>query len=301
MTRGGHDLWRPTSGCGPACLPVPGQVPAVSAARWTGRLAAGLGMLLVGVGLAALLPLLPARERRTMIRGWARVTARALGVRLVARGRLPRQPALLVANHASWLDALAVLAVAPACLVAKSDIRAWPVIGRLAGAAGAVFVDRTRPRDLPGAVARMAAALRAGRPVAVFPEGTTWCGSTTGCRPVGGFRPAAFQAAIDVGVPVVPLRLGYRCATTEATTTAAFLGDETLWRSLRRVLAARELEVSVVATAALHPTRDTDRGALARAAEAAVRLPPARPPRPPVPAPRPVRPILPGGTLDLAT
>ncbi|MER7458590.1 lysophospholipid acyltransferase family protein [Micromonospora sp. NPDC126480] len=292
-----YDLWRPASGCGPACLP--GAVPAVPTVRRAARLAAGLGMLLAGAALAVLLPLLPARERRALLRGWARTTARALGVRLVVRGRLPRRRALLVANHVSWLDILAVLAVAPARLVAKREVRAWPLIGQLAAAAGAVFVDRSRPRDLPRTVARVAGALRAGRPVAVFPEGTTWCGDAAGCRPGGGFRPALFQAAIDAGAPVVPLRIGYRCATTDAATTAAaFLGDETLWRSLRRVLAARGLEVSVVVTAALHPAPGADRRALARAAESAVHLVPAA--RPAAARPRAVPPLLAERDLDLA-
>ncbi|MDM4720576.1 lysophospholipid acyltransferase family protein [Micromonospora sp. WMMA1363] len=301
MIAAGYDLWRPTSGCGPTCLPVPDEVPAVSTARRLGRTTTGLGMLLGGAILALLLPVLPARERQVAIRGWARATARALGVRLLVRGRLPRRRALLVANHASWLDILAVLAVSPAPIVAKSEVRAWPLIGQLASAAGTVFVDRSRPRDLPRTVARLAGVLRSGRPVAVFPEGTTWCGDAADCRPGGGFRPAMFQAAVDAGAPVVPLRIGYRCAVTDATTTAAgFLGDETLWQSVRRVLAARDLEVSVTIMGALHPTADADRRILARAAESAVHLVPARVSSPARLRPLPRRPVLVERELDLA-
>ncbi|MEU5938852.1 lysophospholipid acyltransferase family protein [Micromonospora sp. NPDC047548] len=272
------ELWRPTSGCGPDCLPVPGQVPAVPLARQAARLLGVLGMLLAGAGVVALLPVLPAAPGAAAVRGWARLTARALGVRLEVRGRPPRRRALLVANHVSWLDVLAVLAVAPARMLAKREVRAWPLVGPLARAAGALFVDRARPRELPATVARIAGALRAGDPVAVFPEGTTWCGTPTAgdCRPGRGFRPAVFQAAIDAGAPVVPLRVGYRCAATgEATTAAAFLGDDTLWQSVRRVLAARDLVVTVRVAAALHPAPDADRRALARAAESAVHLVPA--------------------------
>ncbi|RKN39959.1 lysophospholipid acyltransferase family protein [Micromonospora endolithica] len=272
-----YDLWRPVSGCGPACLPSPGVVPGVPAAVRARRLVALLGMLVAGAVLAVLLPVLPTGERQAAVRGWARRTARAAGVRLVVRGRPPRRRALLVANHESWLDVLAVLAVAPAAMVAKSEVRGWPLLGRLAGAAGTLFVDRARPRDLPDTVARVAAALRAGRSVAVFPEGTTWCGDG-GCRPGGGFRPAVFQAAVDAGAPVVPLRIGYRCAATGAgTTAAAFLGEENLWRSVRRVLGTRRLVVEVTVTATLYPARNADRRVLARAAEAAVHLVPSPP------------------------
>lgn len=299
------DLWRPTSGCGPDCLPLPGEVSAVSPARRVARLLGVLGMLLAGAGMAVVLPVLPRPERAAAVRAWARGTARAIGVRLEISGRLPRRRALLVANHVSWLDILAVLAVAPARMLAKREVRDWPVVGLLARAAGAVFVDRAKPRELPETVAQLAAALRAGDPVAVFPEGTTWCGAapSADCRPERGFRPAAFQAAIDAGAPVVPLRLSYRCAASgEWTTTAAFLGEENLWQSVRRVLAARDLVVGVAVTAALHPAADADRRLLARAAESVVHLVPAPAAAPVVVRPVPVAFPLPavGRGLDLA-
>ncbi|WP_405429753.1 lysophospholipid acyltransferase family protein [Micromonospora sp. NBC_00617] len=277
MTVGARDLWRPFSGCDDDCLPAAGEVPTVPVVRRVLRLVAASGMLLAGVGVAVLLPVLPTRERQAVLRGWARGTVRAFGVRLVIKGRLPRRRALLVANHVSWLDILAVLAVAPTRMVAKREIRSWPVVGLLAAAAGTVFVDRSRPRALPATVRRLADTLRAGRSVAVFPEGTTWCAGdgADGCRPEGGFRPAMFQAAIDAGSPVVPLRLGYRCdATGAVTTAAAFLGADTLLRSVARVVAARQLVVSVTITAALHPAGDADRRLLARVAESAVHLVP---------------------------
>ncbi|MBQ1013727.1 1-acyl-sn-glycerol-3-phosphate acyltransferase [Micromonospora sp. M51] len=278
MTGVPRDLWRPFSGCDDDCLPVAGEVPTVPVGRRVLRLVAALGMLLAGIPVALLSPVLPTRERQTLISGWARATVRAFGVRLVVKGRLPRRRALLVANHVSWLDILAVLAVAPTRMVAKREVRSWPVLGLLAAAAGTVFVDRSRPLALPTTVGRVADALRAGRSVTVFPEGTTWCaGSTaTDCRPGGGFRPATFQAAIDTGSPVVPLRLSYRCAATGSTTTvAAFLGADTLLRSVARVVTARELVVSVTIAGALHPARGADRRWLARAAESAVHLLPA--------------------------
>ncbi|MFF5179393.1 lysophospholipid acyltransferase family protein [Micromonospora sp. NPDC000316] len=275
MTAVPRDLWRPSSGCGEQCLPAAGEVPTVPVARRVLRLVAATGMLLAGVGVAVVLPVLPARERQALLGGWARATVRAFGVRLVIKGRLPRRRALLVANHVSWLDVLAVLAVAPTRLVAKREIRSWPLLGLLAAAGGTVFVDRSRPRALPTTVRRLADTLRAGRSVAVFPEGTTWCAGDRAaqCRPGGGFRPAMFQAAIDTGSPVVPLRLSYRCAATGSTTTAAaFLGADILLRSVARVVAARELVVSVTIAGALHPAPDADRRLLARAAESAVHL-----------------------------
>jgi 1-acyl-sn-glycerol-3-phosphate acyltransferase len=212
---------------------------------------------LLGVLLGGLLPaaLLGGRA----LRGLSRAILAALGVELVWRGPVPRPGSLLVANHVSWLDIVALTAVQPVRLVAKHDVRTWPGIGATAGRSGAIFIDRTRPRALPGTVREVAAALRAGRSVAVFPEGTTFCGIEN-----GRFRPALFQAAIDAGAPVVPISIGYD------STEAAFVGADTLWGSVLRVARVRRLTVTLVAAPALRPEAGADRRILARAAQASL-------------------------------
>ncbi|WP_412744829.1 lysophospholipid acyltransferase family protein [Krasilnikovia sp. MM14-A1004] len=218
------------------------------------RLSAVCAVLLLGLGVVPLL-------RRAAARTGARVLLALLGVRLVWRGPLPRPGSLLVANHVSWLDILALHAMVPVRLVAKREVRDWPGVGMLAAATGAIFLDRTRPRSLPRTVAEVSAALRAGRSVAVFPEGTTFCGARQ-----GRFRPAMFQAAIDAGAPVAPVSIRYD------STAAAFVGDDTLWSSVRRVAGLRGLTATLVAAPALRPTEGTDRRALARAAQSSTGL-----------------------------
>jgi len=168
----------------------------------------------------------------------------------------------VVANHVSWLDICALMSVAPVRLVAKCEVRNWPGIGGLAAVLGAIFVDRSRPKSLPVTVAEVAGELRAGRSVAVFPEGTTFCGASR-----GRFRPAMFQAAVDAGAPVAPVSISYD------STAAAFVGDDSLWSSVRRVARVRQLTVTLVGSAALRPARDADRRMLARAAHASIGVP----------------------------
>jgi 1-acyl-sn-glycerol-3-phosphate acyltransferase len=245
------DLWLPRSTCGEHCLPTKA---ARNLARSSARIAA-TAVVLVAAAVA-----LPFIANRT----FARAVLRALGVRHRSTGRLPQRRALLVANHVSWLDILVILAHSPARLLAKHEVRGWPVIGRLARRLGTVFVDRTRPKTLRDTVSDVAAALREGAVVAAFPEGTTWCG-----RSGGRFRPAMFQAAIDAGAPVVPVRLAFSIDGAP-TTVAAFLGEDTLLASVRRVVAARGLTVELRAQPALHPSQGATRRTLARAAGAAV-------------------------------
>jgi 1-acyl-sn-glycerol-3-phosphate acyltransferase len=243
-------MWQPISGCGPEC--VEDGAGRVAPGRAVLRITALAGVLMSGLLLVPLL-------RKAGIRTVARGLLAALGIKLVWRGPTPRPGSLLVANHVSWLDVVALLAVEPVRLVAKREVREWPLIGRLAQLSGAVFVDRTRPRRLPESVGEVAAALRAGQSIAVFPQGTTYCGAAR-----GRFRPAMFQAAVDAQAPVVAISIRYDA------TGAAFVGDETLWDSVRRVAALRSLTVTLVAAPALRPTPGTDRRSLARAAQSCV-------------------------------
>jgi 1-acyl-sn-glycerol-3-phosphate acyltransferase len=254
-----RSVWLPSSGCGTGCLPGAGTTPVVGAAV---RLRRAAGLVAIVAAVAALLPVLPllAPSRRAgVLRAAARAALRALGVRVRVRGRLPERRALLAANHISWLDILAVLAHTPARLVAKSEVRRWPLIGRVAAATGAIFIDRSRPRRLPRAVREVAEAMRAGAVVAAFPAGTTGCGASP-----GRFRPALFQAAIDAGAPVAPVTLSFMLVDGSPTTAAAFVGDDTLLRSLRRVLAVDGLTMEMAVGAVVHPDVAATRRALAR-------------------------------------
>ncbi len=261
------DLWHPRSACGPRCLPSCVERRVVRSTLRLLRLAAVILLAALAMPLLSLAG--PATRRRALGR-FAHHALAAIGVRVDLRGTVRQRRALLVANHVSWLDILVLLAAAPPSpvrLVAKVEVRGWPVIGRFAALVGTIFIDRDRPRLLPDTVAAVREALGAGDRVAVFPEGTTSCG-----RGTGPFRPAMFQAAIGAGAPVVPVRLRYRLPDGSTTTAPAFIGDETLLQSLRRILPLTGLRVEVNPCPALYPDGDADRRALALLAGAAVRV-----------------------------
>jgi 1-acyl-sn-glycerol-3-phosphate acyltransferase len=167
-------------------------------------------------------------------------------------------------------------------IVAKTEVRGWPVIGRIARYTGTIFVDRSRPLTLPASVAEVREALAAGDAVSVFPEGTTSCGRT-----VRRFRPAFLQAAVDTGAPVVPVTLRFALAGAGRTSGAAFIGDDTLLDSIRRIIRLRGLRISACHGTTIYPAPGATRGALARMAAAAVgaSVPSIRLATVPVPAP----------------
>lgn len=135
---------------------------------------------------------------------WSRIMLRVFGVRLTIRGRLPDGPCLIVANHISWLDIVLLHALWPMWLVAKSEIRGWPMIGRLAAMAGTLFIVRGSETSRRRISRRMTALLKRGDRVGIFPE--------AGISPhagVGRFHARLFAAALRADVPAVPVAIRY--------------------------------------------------------------------------------------------
>ncbi len=213
--------WLPTAPCTPdRCAAHPhtgGDHDTAGTALAVLRLAAGTGTVLLGILLAPAAALLPPAARPGLVRTWVRAVVRAFGVHVRYEGTAPATgPLLVVANHVSWLDIPLVAALLPGRMVAKAEVRGWPVLGGLASLGGTLFLDRDGLRALPGTVREMTGVLARGGRVVVFPEGSTWCG-----RAAGRFRPAAFQAALDSGADVQPVRIDYR-----PTGAAAYVGDD---------------------------------------------------------------------------
>lgn len=255
--------WTPSSPCGAGCL---GGTPreAGLAVRLLRAVLAVTAILCGALIVFALL--LPARQRESVVRLWFHAILRAFGVRLRVHGarsfqEVPGRGVLVVSNHVSWLDELAIDAVQPIRIVAKKDIRRWPVLGWIITAAGTIYLDRENLRELPRTVRDLTTTLRAGKAVGVHAEGTTWCGLAS-----GRYRPALFQAALDAGVPVRPIVLRYRIGG-HVTTRPAFVGDDTLARSIRRVLGLRGLVVEVHVLDEIAPGRAADRRTLAKLVE----------------------------------
>lgn len=268
---GCHRLPGPRAACVAGCVaPADDQVGQLETLWRIVRLASVLTFALPVTLIVAALPGYGRQRRRSLMLQWlCRRVLAAVGVRLTVVGTVRTGPGLVVANHTSWLDVLALTAGAPLVPVAKAEVVDWPVIGAVARECGAIFLRRRRFRDLPEAVAAMTLLLRQGHRVQVFPEATTRCG-----RAVGEFHRAAFQAAIDAAVVVQPAAL--RLTQGERPTTAtAFVGDEALAESLWRTLRMRDVRVELrwlrpIPAIAGTGRAAVDRAVVARLAENAV-------------------------------
>ena len=186
-------------------------------------------------------PSLAREEREERIRWWSAKMFRVLGMRLEVMGTFGPGAKLLVVNHISWLDILAVHAACPeARFVSKAEVRQWPLLSRLIDSARTLYLQRERARDALRVVHEMAAALKAGDTVAVFPEGTTGTG-----HELLPFHANLLQAAISTATPVQPLALSFADADHGVSAAADFTGDITLAQSLWALARARGMTVEV--------------------------------------------------------
>jgi 1-acyl-sn-glycerol-3-phosphate acyltransferase len=144
------------------------------------------------------------RVRATRLADVCADVCRVHGFDVRMEGALPRRPAIFVANHVSYADALVLGGLAPCTVIAKGEVRGWPMIGNGADTLGIVFVRRGDALSGARALRRAMRALDAGVSVLGFPEGTTSRGAD-----VLPFRRGLFGLAQIAGVPIVPIAICY--------------------------------------------------------------------------------------------
>jgi len=211
--------------------------------RFWFKAASVAGLFVYGLlAVAAIMPLLSllaggrAEPLCDLLRlGWHRALCRVLRVRIELVGAPDPDARLLVANHVSWLDILALGAHRPVVFVAKREVAEWPVVGYLAQRTGTLFVQRGDADRNAAVTERMTWCLRQGKRVVLFPEGTT----TTGER-VLRFHARLFQPARLAHVPTQAIAIEYG---GPARTIAPFIGDDSFLPHLLRVLMLDRIEI----------------------------------------------------------
>jgi 1-acyl-sn-glycerol-3-phosphate acyltransferase len=180
-------------------------------------------------------PRLSQAQKEERIQAWALALLARLAIKLIVKGRpVDAGPALLAANHISWLDIMVLHAARHCRFVSKSELQHWPLVGTLATGAGTLYIERESRRDAMRVVHHMAECLQQGEVLAVFPEGTT--GDGTQLLP---FHANLLQAAISANAPVQPISLHFADETTGAVSFApCYVGDDTLIASIWRTLSA---------------------------------------------------------------
>lgn len=154
---------------------------------------------------------------RRIARTGARALFRLCGLAIEAHGleQLPRGPHVLLANHASYLDAILLTALLPPdyTYAAKQELARRPLMRALLSGLGTLFIERFDITRSEEEVARMTAALKRGERLVVFPEG-----GFSRAAGLQAFHSGAFLAAAGAGVPMVAAGLrGTRAALRGGT------------------------------------------------------------------------------------
>ncbi|HET7330807.1 lysophospholipid acyltransferase family protein [Dyella sp.] len=174
-----------------------------------------------------------------MIRAWSTGLMRIFGLRSVRVGQPLQDAVLFVANHTSWIDIELLHSQRAACFVAKAEIAGWPLVGWLAASGGTIFHRRGSNHSLAAVMQVMVERLRAGRSVAVFPEGGT---GHDGVLKV--FHARIFQAALDAEVPVQPVALRF-VRDGKRQIDAGFRHHENFLQNFLRMLGGPAMDAEV--------------------------------------------------------
>ena len=145
----------------------------------------------------------------------------SLDVRVSVEGEMP-QDGLIVSNHLSYLDILCYSSIAPCIFVSKSEVRGWPVFGRLATNGGTIYIDRTSKSDAHRVASEIEAALRAGIRVVLYPEGTS-----SGGDDVLPFHAPLLESAVKAGAAITPACIAYEIKNGDPREDVCYWRDMT--------------------------------------------------------------------------
>ena len=222
-------------------------------------------------GLAAVLHILRVNTRGIR-RRYYMFLARLLGLRVIVRGsQSSATPRLVVCNHISYFDIVALGATVPGEFVAKAELAGWPFFGMMAKVAKVVFIDRKRQATLT-ARDQLQERLDAGDTLIMFPEGTSGDGNrmkpfksalfTVGERRAknsdGTERPVTVQpvSLAYTRLNGLPMGVGWR-------PYVAWYGDMDLMPHLRRLLQLGTITCEITFHAGVTAGAFADRKALA--------------------------------------
>lgn len=249
------------------------------------RVRISLAVLALLLFTAALLPvhltLLKLKHplRNRLPRYWHRTALWLIGVKVATHSSLSTErPLLVVANHSSWIDILALASIADVTYVAKAEVRDWPVFGTLARLQRSIFIERDQRRKTPDQANDMADRLGAGEVVVLFPEGTTSDGNRLLVTKSSLFAAATAAAAGSPSgrVFVQPVGIAYTRIHGMPMghfhrPIAAWPGDVELMPHLLGVLETGAIDAEIHFGQAIEVTPRTNRKQLSQSAEAEIR------------------------------
>jgi 1-acyl-sn-glycerol-3-phosphate acyltransferase len=115
-----------------------------------------------------------------------------------------KQSCIFVANHQGVFDIFLIYGYLgiPIKWIMKQSLRKIPFVGKACEMAGFIFVDNSSPLAAAKTIREAEQRLKNGASIAIFPEG-----SRTKTGQLGKFKKGAYQMAMDLKLPIVPVSI----------------------------------------------------------------------------------------------
>lgn len=235
--------------------------------------------MLVVIPLQALILLFKLPFWNVLPRLFHRLGCVFLGLRVNVIGAPAHgRPTLLVSNHISWTDIVAIGSVADVTFVAKREVGKWPFVGMMANLQRTIYVDRTRRSDAGRTAQAMGQHMAGGNAVLLFAEGQSDIGTH-----VLPFRSALIGAAqhamVEAGatdVLIQPLTIAYTKlqglpVSRNERSLIAWIKSKSVRQNIAEILSGPVKDVTVAFGAPMPLNQGDDRKAVSKAAENQVR------------------------------
>jgi 1-acyl-sn-glycerol-3-phosphate acyltransferase len=166
-----------------------------------------LAILLQSIWLVLRLP-----GWNTLPRWFHKLSTIFLGMRVTLIGRpVEGRPTLILSNHISWTDIIAIGSVADVTFVAKSEVAKWFFVGFVSSMQRTLFVDRTKKADARRGAREIGRRIAERGAVLLFAEGKSDIG--THVLPFRSALVGAAQHAMEEAgakdVVIQPLTVAY--------------------------------------------------------------------------------------------
>lgn len=176
---------------------------------------------------------------------FCRRLCQVFNIEVQVHGTIPREPALWVSNHVSWLDIAVLGSGARIFFLAKAEVEKWPILGNLAKGGGTLFIkrgsgDSIRIRE------QIADFLKQDIPVLFFPEATTGDG-----RKIKKVHGRLLGAAIEAQRPVQVCVICYVNQYGELDMIAPFIGEMSFLEHVQHVLEMPEVTAHLLTLPAI--------------------------------------------------
>ncbi len=168
---------------------------------------------------------------KKVVNYWSKLLCYVCGLKIKQKGKIQKNPVLIVANHISWIDIPVIHCYKLVGYVAKAEIEKWPFLGFVARCGESLFIKRGKQESRKKVLESIKQRLNSNRSIAVFPEG-----KATNGEYLGRFHRQLMHAAVEEKKPIQAIAIKYLNKDGTRNKEIAFKDKENFIRNVFRIL-----------------------------------------------------------------